>query len=149
MKHQDLTSKLKNYLKHEQNNNYIIYGKKKIGKTYFIKDFIKINEYQENSYINSLISTFEEIKKNIIEDQTNIIVIDELNKISKNKLKKILNLVNVYQDKKNFLLISTKKGKEVISKKIYKYKEIYLNYYFLKDTIEKISSEKNIVDILG
>ncbi|EAL0888530.1 ATP-binding protein, partial [Campylobacter jejuni] len=135
MKHQDLTSKLKNYLKHEQNNNYIIYGKKKIGKTYFIKDFIKINEYQENSYINSLISTFEEIKKNIIEDQTNIIVIDELNKISKNKLKKILNLVNVYQDKKNFLLISTKKGKEVISKKIYKYKEIYLNYYFLKDTI--------------
>ncbi|EPS7907670.1 ATP-binding protein [Campylobacter coli] len=102
MKHQDLTSKLKNYLKHEQNNNYIIYGKKKIGKTYFIKDFIKINEYQENSYINSLISTFEEIKKNIIEDQTNIIVIDELNKISKNKLKKILNLVNVYQDKKNF-----------------------------------------------
>ncbi|HEG0588544.1 TPA: ATP-binding protein [Campylobacter coli] len=140
MKHRDLTSKLKNYLKHEQNNNYIIYGKKKIGKTYFIKDFIKINEYQENSYINSLISTFEEIKKNIIEDQTNIIVIDELNKISKNKLKKILNLVNVYQDKKKFLLISTKKGKEVISKKIYKHKEIYLNHHFLEDTIKNLNN---------
>lgn len=140
MKHNDLIIKLKNYLEDKQNNNYIIYGKKKIGKTYFIKDFIKINEYQENSYINSLISTFEEIKKNIIEDQTNIIVIDELNKISKNKLKKILNLVNVYQDKKKFLLISTKKGKEVISKKIYKHKEIYLNHHFLEDTIKNLNN---------
>ncbi|HEH4548588.1 TPA: hypothetical protein ACJFDE_001353, partial [Campylobacter jejuni] len=89
---------------------------------------------------NSLTSTFKEIKKIVEEYKLNPIVIDELNKISKNKLKKILNLVNDYQNKKSFLLISTKKRKEVISKNIYNYKEIYLNHHFLEDTIENLNN---------
>lgn len=41
---------------------------------------------------------------------------------------------------KKFLLISTKKRKEVISKNIYNYKEIYLNHHFLEDTIENLNN---------
>ncbi len=37
-------------------------------------------------------------------------------------------------------MISTKKGKEVISKKIYKHKEIYLNHHFLEDTIKNLNN---------
>ncbi|EKQ7650816.1 AAA family ATPase, partial [Campylobacter jejuni] len=145
MRHRDLESSL-SYLRIKQEQLVIMYGKKKIGKTYFIKEFIEKFNNENNKindkykYINSLTSTFKEIKKIVEEYKLNPIVIDELNKISKNKLKKILNLVNDYQNKKSFLLISTKKRKEVISKNIYNYKEIYLNHHFLEDTIENLNN---------